>query len=135
LTSQVSGKTYHFNENDLGITALTFQFNQEESILLVQDSQGTHRLTCGAGVWQRGSTKFLQHRVWPVAAPSEEWKIAVNEAWTSKDTFEVKLCFYATPFSPVLICRFVNENCLLVDVRGHIGFGPTEWLNIEGLQG
>jgi CubicO group peptidase (beta-lactamase class C family) len=135
LTSQISGKTYHFDENDLGITGLTLEFNQGESILTVQDTQGTHRLICGTGVWQRGATKFLQQRVWPVTASSEEWKVAVNGAWTSLDTFEVRLCFYETPFSPVLACRFLSDNRLLLEMRGSLGFGPTEWPNIEGLRG
>ncbi|HEX8235258.1 MAG TPA: serine hydrolase [Abditibacteriaceae bacterium] len=130
--SQVSGRTYNFAENGLGLTAISFEFGREEPILTVHDTHGTHHLICGYGEWQHGKTKFLLRRVWPVIVPQEQWKVATNGAWTATDTFVVKLCFYETPFSPTLTCRFVDNNRLLVDVCGSVGFGPAEWPQLEG---
>ena len=133
--SQVSGQIYHFVENEQKINAISFEFGEEEAILTVRDDWGTHRLSCGYGEWRNGTTTFLQHRVRPLIVPQEEWLVAASGAWITSDTFEAKLCFYETPFSPTLTCRFSSDHRLFVDVRGNIGFGPADWPQLQGRAG
>lgn len=134
VAAQVSGKTYRFAENDQKIETITCDFEKDEAVLTVRDARGTHRVNCGYGgdAWQSGTTTFLQRGVWPARPPRENWSVAAAGAWTAEDTFAVRLCFYETPFAPILSCRFVDADRLVLDLKGNVGFGPAERAPLEG---
>ena len=41
-------------------------------------------------------------------------------------TYNVRLCFYETPFRPLLTFRFAEDR-LLFDMEYNVGFGETKW--------
>jgi CubicO group peptidase (beta-lactamase class C family) len=131
LAAEVSGQTYNFVPNDQGIQSISFDFKQE-CILTIQDAKGTHQLVCGLGEWHSENTTFLQSRVWAGQLPKPSWRLTANGAWTAPDTFQIKLCFDETPFTPTLICQFLPENHLLLDLKGPVGFGDSDRPQLEG---
>ena len=57
--------------------------------------------------------------------------MAASGAWTSDDTYEIRLCFYETPFCPTIICRFAEDR-LTYDYKPNVGFGPLERPQLVG---
>jgi hypothetical protein len=134
IAAQVSGKTYRFGENDQKMESATLDLTGDSGgTLTIQDDAGAHRIEFGIGVWKTGTTTFLQRRIWPRPSPMDTGKVAVNGAWTDDDTLTLKLSYYETPFGPTLTFRFTDDR-LLLDLRGNVGFGPSERPTIEGQQ-
>ena len=119
LAAAVSGQTYRFDENEQKIQAITFDFNQEETVLRVVTDRGEQRIACGVnGDWKRGVTLL--------DSPGKEARpVAASGAWTGEETYAVKFCFYETPFCPTVAYRFEADR-LLMECRANVGFGPLE---------
>lgn len=124
IAATVSGHTYTFPDNEQGISSLRCDFGDGTFTLTIQDKEGEHTINGGFGTWQRGSTTFQPLR-------RSEQPTAVNGAWTAEDTFTARLCYNETPFHPTITCRFVDDE-LLFDLKGHIGFGPSERPQLKG---
>ena len=77
--------------------------------------------SCGTG------RVYRLAEVMRVPGGNEGEALALGEA-----DVDVWLCFYETPFSPTVTCRFRHDNQLLFDVRGNVGFGPAERPQLEG---
>ena len=52
-------------------------------------------------------------------------------AWTSDDTYVIRLCFNETPFCPTLTFRFSADQ-LAADWKDNVAFGPTEHPQLIG---
>jgi hypothetical protein len=126
---RVSGQSYHFEENERGISAIKLDFGQEGAQLTVQDRKGEHRLACGYQRWETGETHLGQ-------APGERmaYPVAASGAWTVDDTYVIRLCYSETPFIPTLSFRFVDDR-VEFDQRYNVGFGPLEGLESPRLVG
>jgi CubicO group peptidase (beta-lactamase class C family) len=133
LAEKVSGKSYVFGENDLGITVVTPDFRDGKSALIIHDADRAHRLTFGIGEWKKGETTFLRNRITRGFLPGDTEKAAIYGAWTAPDALTLKIAFYVTPFSPTLTLRFTDDR-LLLDLRGNVGFGPSERPTLEGTE-
>jgi hypothetical protein len=124
LAARIAGKSYHFAANEQGVKALSLDFTDTGSMLTVQDDQGVHTIVAGNGVWRKGSTTFHGGQSRPVAA---------SGAWTTADTYALKLCFFTTPFCPTIACTFTADQVRYV-VQWNVAFGPTELPALEGQQ-
>jgi hypothetical protein len=51
--------------------------------------------------------------------------VAASGAWTTPDTFKVKIAAYETPFSSTLSLRFDGDR-LRLDSEHNVAFGPTK---------
>jgi CubicO group peptidase (beta-lactamase class C family) len=122
LAQEVSGRTYRFEENEQDVDAITLEFNQRGATLIVQDSNGTHTVSATVGSWLQGSTTLIDGRAYEVAA---------SGAWTSDDTYVMRLCFNETPFIPTLTFRFSGDQ-LTSNWKDNVSFGPTEHPDIVG---
>lgn len=120
--AKISGQTYHFEPNEEKIEAVTLTFEGDQSRFTLRDHRGTHEVVVGSGAWQKGTTTLDRRGTLPVAA---------SGAWTAEDTYLVKLCFYTTPFCPVITCRFVDEQ-VLFDFKMNVGFGPVQRPQLVG---
>jgi hypothetical protein len=80
------------------------------------------QFVCGHRVWQNG--KFG----WGLL-PSQP--AAASGAWTTKDNFAAKLCFYETPFVVTLKLAF-KEGELTLDSESNVGFGLTKEIHLVG---
>jgi len=133
VAARVSGGTYRFGANDLRIASVTLDFAGDSCHLTFTDADGaTHSVDGGLGRWQNGTTTFLRRNVWPILPPRDTCRSALYGAWPDANTLVCKLCLYETPFGPTLTFRFDGMDRLTLDVRGSIGFGPTERPLLEG---
>jgi CubicO group peptidase (beta-lactamase class C family) len=122
IGAEVSGRTYVFEKNEQDVDTITLDVDTVGSTLTVQDSNGTHQIAAGNSNWLKGATTIIGGTAQPVAA---------SGAWTSDDTYVMRLCFYETPFCPTLTFRFSADQ-LAADWKDNVSFGPTEHPQIIG---
>ena len=115
LADEVSGRIYRFEKNEQDIDTIMLNIDSGGAMLTVQDSKGTHAVRAALGSWLQGSTTLIDGNAVPVAA---------SGAWTSDDTYVIRMYFNETPFSSILTLRFSADQ-LTADWRDHVAFGPT----------
>lgn len=113
---RVSGRVWRFGDNPLKIETVTVTFGQARCRMVMHDSAGDHTVEVGYGEWVR-STVLL--------AEEGKSKAAARGAWTSDDTFTVKVCYVEKPFEQTLGFRFTGDQ-VTVSAHMNVGFGPTE---------
>lgn len=122
--ARVAGVTYQIAPNDAQIDSLALDVGPETTTLRVHDARGEHTMVAGADTWHFGQTSFTERGTLPVAA---------HGAWTADDTYELRLCFYETPFLATMICRFEGDR-VQASYRLNVSFGPTELPPLEGVR-
>ena len=133
LAARVSGRVYEFPKNDQRIQRVSLGFGKDSSALTIREGQHDHTIVCGHGQWIEGETGLDQYAPPPlVAAPQR--KVAASGAWTSDDTYTVKLCFYETPFCPTLTFRFSGKR-VRYTFEANASFGPTVRPTLSGQAG
>src|SRR6185503_5811721 len=130
MSSSVSGKWFEFAENDRGIKAVSFDFNSTTPALIVRTAAGETRMTTAADTWSkyRGSFTNALDRILSVPANP---LAATSGAWTSPDTFTVKIVLYETPFYSTLNFKFDGDR-LLINSEHNVSFGPTKLPQLIG---
>lgn len=122
--ARVSGAAYQVAPNDAQVESLALDFEPETATLHVRDQRGKHTVMAGSGAWRFGQTSFTERGTLPVAA---------HGAWTAEDTYELRLCFYETPFLATMTCRFAGDR-VQARYRLNVSFGPTELPPLEGVR-
>lgn len=126
--AQISGKMYHFPENDQKIQSVRLDFaptvGDNRATLFVHDDRGEHTVEIGVGSWREGETTFLKNRLGD-RIPFNALAVAGQGTWTDENTFAAKICLLSTPSCPTITFAFAGEE-MTVTVRGNIGFGPSE---------
>jgi hypothetical protein len=126
----VSGKWFEFSENDRGIKAVSFDFNSTTPALIVRTSAGETRMTIAGDTWIRGRGLFSNGLDRLLSVPANPLA-ATSGAWTSPDTFTVKIVLYETPYYPTLNFKFDGDR-LLMDAEHNVSFGPTRLPQLIG---
>ncbi len=120
LAGEVSGKTYQFEANETKAESLTCRFEANTAQIEVVQNGKTHRVACGlGGEW---ATQRIAFAI-PYHLP--EANVAVSGAWADEKTFVAKLCFYETPFCPILTLCFEGDN-VTFNNRPNVSFGTPE---------
>ncbi len=130
LAPAVSGKKFFLPNNDQGIEFVTLQFNSDGAALVFRTSSGESRINCGASGWRKGQISSASGLTGNLVAPTEQ-PAAASGAWTSDDTYTMKLCLYETPFYITYVFRF-NGDRLFFDCEYNVAFGPTKLPQLTG---
>ncbi len=80
------------------------------------------RLECGTGSWTKGAITSDSGETIPVAA---------SGAWSSGDTYSVRLVRYRTPFSTDYDVRFAGDQVIL-EALDNVGFMPAQRIRLVG---
>jgi len=125
LAAQVSGRTYYFAPNELRLESIGFTFDAAGCEFTLRNERGDHQIACGHGAWCKGITSFVNR-----GGPQP---VAGAGAWTTEDTYLLKLYYYRTPFCATMTCRFVEDR-LMFDFALNVAFfgQPTEFPQLEG---
>ena len=119
---QWSGKTYQLESNDLKLESVAITFGNERSMLTVRDERGEHTMSVGYDTWLKGTTGVRGRGDEPVAACG---------AWTTEDTYEVRVCYYEGELCPVLRFHYTGGE-LHLDVEPNVSWGPAQVTGIAG---
>jgi hypothetical protein len=125
LAAQINGKVYAFEHNYETLKSLCFDFEAGQVIYHLTGGgkrRGKHTLAFGRGEWVEGTALLGGPAPQPVTA---------SGIWKAEDTFELSLCFYLTPFTATITCRFEGDQ-IFYDFKSNVGFGPTERPQLVG---
>jgi CubicO group peptidase (beta-lactamase class C family) len=124
--ARVTGKIFTFPENSLKIEALTLKAGGDgaDTVLTLRIAGAVQRIECGQGAWAKGTMTLDMGESVPVAA---------SAAWSSDDTYSVRLVRYLTPFSTDYDVRFTGDGVIL-EAEDNIGFAPPPRIRIVGTE-
>lgn len=108
LASQVSGRTYRVDTNELMLETIALNFMEAGCEITLKTAKGKETILCGYGIWQRGQTTlFNQPELFNRAL------VATSGAWTANDTFTMIFRLYETPFYYTMFCHFVDDEMII----------------------
>lgn len=122
IAGEISGRTYVFDKNDQTLESSQMNLSPAGAEITFRNCFGEHKIVAGFGEWVRGATR-LQTK--------EPRKVAASGAWIKEDTFELRLCFYETPYIETITVRFAGDQ-VICKGKTNVGFGPTEKPEIVG---
>ena len=118
-----SGRRFQFQPNDQKIDQVQLLFDSSRARVAILGPGGVQRLECPGNKWKVGSYVAAQPPSAISARPTR--RVASSGAWTSDDTYTMKVCFLETPFVQTTTFTF-SEDRLTVRSKMNVGFGPTE---------
>jgi CubicO group peptidase (beta-lactamase class C family) len=101
IMSEISGRTYRMDVNDLKIETMVLDFTLSGSVLRIETASGEETIPCGYGTWQFGHTTLFDQPLLFHGTP-----VAGSGAWTADDTYTIVMRLYETPFFHTLVCHF-----------------------------
>ena len=129
-SSNVSGKWYEFEDNFRGIKAMSLDFNGAEPVLSVRTAAGETRLPIGKETWSKSRGGFINGMERFLSMPANPL-VAASGAWTTDNTFTVKIVMYETPYYTTVNFKFDGDK-LRVESEHHVNFGPTQIAPLVG---
>ncbi len=114
MASEVTGKSYTMDENNLSIQTISFNFESPAPEITITTGRGDQTFKVGYQAVERGI----------LAMPSTvSDKVAASGAWDGPDTYTVNVIYYETPQSMKFTFRF-QDNKLTWDTELKASFGP-----------
>jgi len=101
---RVKGRRYVFAPNALKIESVTLKSAGPGAVFMLRVAGADHEIECGYGSWARGSTNDPSGEVVPVAS---------SGAWSSGDTYTIRMVAYQSPFSTDYDLRFAGDKVIL----------------------
>ncbi len=120
---RVSGKTYRLDANPLNLESVLFAFSPDGCSVTVWGDGREWMLRSGHGNWREGALPPTTNPSALGAPPAG--KIAVRGAWTSDDTYTMRICYVETPQVETLTFRFSDEE-VSISKSFNVSFGPAE---------
>ena len=130
LSSSVSGKWFEFADNERGIKAVSFDFNSAQPTLIVRTGAGETRVAIGRETWTSSRGQFSNGLERALSVPANPL-VAATGAWSSENTFTVKLVLAETPYYSTLNFKFDGDR-LVFDAEHNVAFGPTKLPQLIG---
>jgi Beta-lactamase len=124
MAAKVSGRVYTFPSNAQHIENVSVKMGGDgaaPAIALRLDGvdQG---LECGQGSWSKGA----------ITSPSAETiPVSISGAWSSEDTYSVRLVRYRTPFSTDYDLRFAGDQVIL-EALDNVGLTAPQRIRLVG---
>jgi hypothetical protein len=131
MSTRVDGRTYSFPPNEARLDSVSVTRLGPEGWVLTRTVSGvTDRLRCGYRRWMEGHG-FLGVVPSVGLGSAAGDSLAASAAWTSNDTWTVRLCAYETPFYTTLRLRFEGD-AVVLETQSNVGFSGTPVQKLEG---
>lgn len=131
--SGVLGRTYRFAANEGGLESVRLETSGPEGWVLTRTLSGkTESLRCGHDRWMTGRGHLGDAPKGPTRPLGEE-SLAASAAWTSDDTWTVKVCALGTPFQTTHTLRFSGEE-VTFSTRTGVRFAGTPPAPLKGVR-
>jgi len=129
---QIHDQWFAFSENDRGLHALKLSTVNGQATLHTRTAAGEDVLPIGHSTWIKSSSTF-SNGIGDLLGVPPVPRMAASGAWTSDNTFMLKLAAYDTPYISTLTLHFEDDRVAL-DSSYNVSFGPTELPPLTGLQ-
>lgn len=130
LAPTISGKWFEFPQNDLGITAISFNLDSQVPVLVVRTRSGELRNPLGSGSWIKSDNGFAAGMDKFLSVPAQPL-LASSGGWTANDVLQTKILLYQTPYYATLTFKFEGDRVLL-DTEYNVSFGPRNLPQLIG---
>lgn len=130
IAKRASGKVYHFEENELGINSIKFDFDKKNPQVVFSTAEGENAIPFEYGNWKRDETSLLLQLAY---LNDEKTPVISSGAWISDDTLELVIRYYHTQLSLNLRFKFAG-NLLVFEGEQNVSFGPTKLSRMLGEQ-
>ncbi|HEX5807531.1 MAG TPA: serine hydrolase [Anaerolineales bacterium] len=101
---QWSGKSYKLENNHLQFESAVIQFSDKYNTLILRNERGEHPIQIGYSTWLERATNFRGCGDEPIAA---------SGAWTTEDTYEVRVCCTEDAYCPVFRFHYTSDELQL----------------------
>ncbi|CAN5507090.1 hypothetical protein BH23BAC1_BH23BAC1_24460 [soil metagenome] len=128
MESKVSGKTFHLEDNEQGISSIKLSFTKNNPYIEFAAEQENHIIYFGNGSWKYGETKFRKEDTF---STDDKHKIATSGGWISDDIFEIAISYHETQLITKLRFKF-SGNIVIMEGERNVSFGPTKIPRIIG---
>jgi len=127
VISEVSGERFILEENTMGVKDITFSFNDDKCIIVLNYEISSATINCGIGRWLEGEAwlegKFLlQGRM---------MRAATCGMWSDTGIFKMYMRFIEAPFCVTMTCRFEGE-LLFFETDLNVSFDAETHKSIMG---
>jgi hypothetical protein len=113
MAERISGGVFVLDENDLGLSRVSFSVEAGKLVFTAWQGDKAHRLPCGFGAWLRGEAALpgTPPRLISGGKPNAGSlsKIAGSAAWTDDMTLEMTWRYYETPHRDTVTCVFDGD--------------------------
>ncbi len=124
LASQVSGRVYTVEANDLHIETIELSLTESGCMAQIKLASGAETIACGYDRWLPSQAAlFNQH--W-LSGPTP---IVASGAWTAEDAYTMVVRLYETPFYHTVVFHFGGAEMML-EAQVNVSFGSLEWLSL-----
>jgi CubicO group peptidase (beta-lactamase class C family) len=114
MVRSISGTTYILESNDLGIERIRLDVDTGNTSMTMSNGRGEHTFAIGYGHWIAGRSDQRMGTMERMAACG---------AWTSDNTFEVRICYTESEVGGVIHMRF-DEGRITAKVTPNVSWEP-----------
>lgn len=118
--SQVSGRTYAVDANELMIETMSLDFTDSGCTVRFKTAAREERVVCGYSRWEEGQTALFNEPGVSASSP-----IVASGAWTAEDRFTMVVRLVETPFFHTMLYHVVGAD-LMLETRVNVSFGSTK---------
>lgn len=122
IAGDISGKMYTLDENQLAMESMTFELSGDQKSVTFTSPDESITLPVGFGMTMPGEMLFPQYGKQPVESTG---------AWTSDNTYSLRMYYYQTPFN-ININFIFKEEVMTADIDMNVGFGPRTLPQLRG---
>ncbi|MBX3064772.1 MAG: serine hydrolase [Anaerolineae bacterium] len=119
LASEVTGRTYKVDANELQVETITLNFSESDCTLSITRSKGEETIPCGYATWLHGQTSLFNEE--SVTNPQ---LAAACASWLAADSLKLIVRLYETPFYYTLVFHFVGTE-LMLETQVNVSLGST----------
>ena len=128
--ASVSGKTFRIEPNPLGVTAVSFVFENDRCVFHLVDASGDHSVVCGMRASIEGHTGMpgadLHH-----GYALQSAVVVASAAWTDENTLQMTWIFAETAFRDTVVCRFEGDG-VTVERSVNVNSSADSWPRLSG---
>lgn len=130
LSAGINGRWYTLEKNDRGLTEVSFEDGPSTTTIRFRTSTGESSVAAEPGRWHIAKAAWSNGLDQLLSVP-EKPMVASTGAWTSEDTFTLKLLLPQTPFYSTLRFSFSGDGISL-ESEHNVSFAPTKQAIIVG---
>ena len=122
IAETISNKSYAMETNETEIETMVFELTGEEKSITFTSKDESLEVPIGYGIAEQGEMLFPRYGKQPVAS---------SGAWISNYNYQVKMCYYETPF--IITFDFIfADNILTVNAEMNVSMGDRRFLELKG---
>lgn len=132
VAAQISGRTFHCEENDDGVETVRLDFTGNICVFNLRDARGDHEIKCGLGDWIESFTTMTGDKLHHEYQP-DIMRVVAGGIWKDPQTIELTWCFNESSFRDTVVCRFDGRH-MTFDRRVNVNSAALARPTVRGVR-